>query len=406
MTDSAISSRHKIGSFNQTRSLLPDATMLMPRILPYPIPGNDEGGILHTYGNPTANNIVLCCPGFPDDHRPFTPLARRLAEENCFVGITCYPGFDYSTFRKSKFNGYKRQGYSFDEVAMCIREATKRLFEEYCNNASVSERKKDEDGIDAIDSNIPHNNESNKPQFTVILHDWGVVPGLMFTNNSLDDTASPHVPHKVVLLDVLTWPHLQCKDLPLQTDVAYPLKPSRLELIITTSYREALAISFAMLLYISELVGLITLVILYGVVMLLQLNPTRHIDNVLVNRNSINPFHLVYQCYPYFYMFRNIINKSGFANASRPLDLFKTPILYIYGANKNVMFHDWRSLALLEREEREGASACRVVRMEDAGHWMFVQKTEACLKEIQQFLNEDVRTGGKEEKKDAVQSKL
>lgn len=204
MTDSAISSRHKIGSFNQTRSLLPDATMLMPRILPYPIPGNDDGGILHTYGNPTANNIVLCCPGFPDDHRPFTPLARRLAEENCFVGITCYPGFDYSTFRKNKFNGYKRQGYSFDEVAMCIREATKRLFEEYCNNAYVREQKKDEDGIDAIDSNIPHNNESNKPQFTVILHDWGVVPGLMFTNNSLDDTASPHVPHKVVLLDVLT----------------------------------------------------------------------------------------------------------------------------------------------------------------------------------------------------------
>ncbi len=52
------------------------------------------------------------------------------------------------------------------------------------------------------------------------------------------------------------------------------------------------------------------------------------------------------------------------------------------------MFHDMKSLATLEREEKEGRSACRVVKMEGSGHWMYVQKPDECLNEIKAFMEQ------------------
>jgi pimeloyl-ACP methyl ester carboxylesterase len=91
-------------------------------------------------------------------------------------------------------------------------------------------------------------------------------------------------------------------------------------------------------------------------------------------------------CYPYYYMFRCFLRGTGFEDIHLPLDLKSTPILYIYGTEKNVMFHDKISLAIMEREERECRSECRVVAVEGAGHWMYVQKLEVCLEEIKRFI--------------------
>ena len=367
-----------------------------PRIVNYPIPGNEGGGVLHIYGKPNARNVILYCGGFPDDHQPFTPLARLLAtsedgidsEDDCFVGITCFPGFDYSIFGRTKFQGFRRKGYSFEEVAICIREATNRLFLEY-DNAHEEDNK----GTRMDDSSASIENEIKKPQFTCIFHDWGVVPGLTFVNRAIEQEFTQHTPDRIVLLDVLTWPHPNYKDLPSQNEVSYPLQPSNRDLLFSFSYRAALASGFFMLRYISELFGLITAGILYGIVFLLKLNPTLDIDNRLVGARDFNPFHLVYMFYPYFYMFQNIFTKSGLDYASVPLDLVKTPILYIYGPEKNVMFHDWKSLALLERDEKEGRSESRVVRIEGTGHWMYVQRPDICLQEIKKFLKGSDRHG-------------
>ena len=50
------------------------------------------------------------------------------------------------------------------------------------------------------------------------------------------------------------------------------------------------------------------------------------------------------------------------------------------------MFHDHRSLAILKREEREGRSDCKVVLIEEAGHWMYCQRPDECEREIRGFL--------------------
>ncbi|KAL3792046.1 hypothetical protein HJC23_011211 [Cyclotella cryptica] len=361
-----------------------------PKIVTYPIPANDNGGLLHIYGNAHSSNVILFCGGYPDDHKPFTPLARLLAlESKCFVGITCFPGFELGHFDNIRFNGYKRTGYSFDEVCACIREAVSLLFFEWNKNSS-QQLTFDEVDDRAIDS------RNVGVKFTIVLHDWAVIPGLMYVNRSIGEQYSLHVPNKIVLLDVLTAPHKHYQDVPLQVSVPYSLKPSTFELAVCFSYRFALASSFAVLCYVSEILGLINLVVSFGIVMLLRLNPTRALDNLLIEERRMSASsqlsfyrHLVYMCYPYYYMFRCFIRGTGFEDISIPLDLKSTPILYIYGTNKNVMFHDWRSLAILEREEREGRSECRVVRVEDAGHWMYVQKLDVCLNEIKSFIEGD-----------------
>ena len=65
-------------------------------------------------------------------------------------------------------------------------------------------------------------------------------------------------------------------------DVPYSLKPSTWELVVCLSYPFALASSFAMLCYVSEILGLINLAISFEIIMLLRFNPTKAIDNVLI----------------------------------------------------------------------------------------------------------------------------
>lgn len=50
------------------------------------------------------------------------------------------------------------------------------------------------------------------------------------------------------------------------------------------------------------------------------------------------------------------------------------------------MFHDRRSLAILEQEEKDGTSECRVVKVTGAGHWMYCQKPDLCEVEIRKFM--------------------
>lgn len=357
-------------SFSQilVRPHLTANAMEEPTILIYPIPGNDNGGILHIYGNPNSNKVILCCGGFPDDHKPFTPLARRLASTNdCLVGITCYPGFEPESYSKYKCDWYKRAGYNFDEVAISIREAASTLFKR-CQS------------------------DSDDRKFTIILHDWGVIGGMIFANRAIKEQ-SPHAPKKIVLLDVLTWPDKDYKDLPLQSEVPYSLKPSIYELAVCFSYRFALATSFLWLRFVSDILGMINMAILWNLVSLFQLSPCKSFENQYVHERAFQSKsmleyyrHLIYMCYPYYHMFKCLIFGTGFEDIHIPCDLKSTPVLYIYGTKKNIMFHNWTSLAILEREEREGRSDCRVVAVEDAGHWMYIQKLDRCHDEIKQFI--------------------
>eukprot|EP00984_Skeletonema_dohrnii_P035594 scaffold35577_cov261-Skeletonema_dohrnii-CCMP3373.AAC.3 len=160
--------------------------------------------------------------------------------------------------------------------------------------------------------------------------------------------------------------------------------------------------SFAALQF-SEAVGLIVLAVLTPIVFsILKLNPLQDID--MFSGRSKDLKHFLYMMYPYYYMFKVMLKESEtfFDGKTLPLDLKETPVLYIYGAKKNVMFHDHRSVALLEREEKEGLSESRVVRLEESGHWMYCQQPEVCESEIRKFL----KCGGGDTSSGDTQSRL
>ncbi len=103
---------------------------------------------------------------------------------------------------------------------------------------------------------------------------------------------------------------------------------------------------------------------------------------------SASLFRLAYMSYPYLNLWRAILSgkvKSVFLNCFLPLDLKQTPVLFLYGADKLFFFHDEKELALLNREQQQG-NRSRVVKVENAGHWLYLQQEEKCFQEIVNYL--------------------
>ena len=149
----------------------------------YPIPHNGEGS-LHLFGPADATQLVIMCPGFPDDHRAFTPLAHRLSQEpSCLVGVICLPGYEYccDSDTSMKINRAP-DGYSFEDWVASLREAVKTLL-----------------------------TYSSKPRSSVkltgVFHDWGVTCGLQYANQLSEEAAKDLTLDQIVILDVLPMPH-------------------------------------------------------------------------------------------------------------------------------------------------------------------------------------------------------
>ena len=90
--------------------------------------------------------------------------------------------------------------------------------------------------------------------------------------------------------------------------------------------------------------------------------------------------------YPYYQL---VTGKPSEIPASLPKDLKKTPVLYLYGTSKNFLMHDRGALAFLEREAREGRSKSNAIAVDNAGHYLFLQKPDKCLEEVMKFMAMD-----------------
>ena len=151
--------------------------------------------------------------------------------------------------------------------------------------------------------------DQEKPQFTVIFHDFGVLPGLMFVNRSIEEQNNNDdfggqiiIPDRIVLLDVLLEPHGKCKSQHLK------LSPyTTYELFVYLAYRGTFASAFVMLRYVSESIGLFTFRILYTFVILLGLAPLhpRSHDVRLLQERKMDQHHLVYTFSPTITCFKH-----------------------------------------------------------------------------------------------------
>jgi pimeloyl-ACP methyl ester carboxylesterase len=334
--------------------------------IPYDIPHEEAGGCLFLYGNPDAAHIVLTCAGFPDDHSSFGPLAQRLAKEsNCLVGVTCLPGFDDRP--EKPWRNHHKEGFTFLEMVASLHEATKVLRAHSTNP---------------------------KAKFTAIFHDWGCMLGLMFTNRALnlleqDDSSDQHAftPDQVVLFDVCLGAH------PKATNVPVPPRQTMqyiiYDLSVQVAYRLLLAVCFLLQYYISSQMAAYVFQFGFLLLHILRLSPVRAIDNKMP-RAPKDPKRLAYMAYPYYYLWKAILTGkvvTDLAGAHLPKDLVETPVLYLYGLDKNIHFHQDDGLCLLQQEHEQGRRS-NVIAVEEAGHWLYQHQAEICFAKVDAFIQE------------------
>lgn len=328
------------------------------KIVTYNIADDPNGGAVFLYGNADASNIAIFCAGYPDDHENGQAFCSSLAEKNgTLVGLTCLPGYDDRP--EKPWETHKSGGYTFDEMVNAIRDGVKVLRAESTNE---------------------------KAKLTGIFHDWGVIPGTLWANRSLED-ANADSPDELVLFDVLGRVHYDHRK-----DVPDYKKPSLFEEFVTIYYRIVFAGAFGLQHYVSTYLGLLFFVFGNLSTVIFGISPTLAIDRKVIQARvpPMSPFRMIYMAYPYFNMFKMIF--SGRSNefmawTSLPKDLKKTPVLYLYGTQKRVMFHDNGTVKYLEREAKENKSKSNAIAVEDAGHWLYIHQPDLCLKKVMEFMS-------------------
>jgi hypothetical protein len=351
----------------------------------YAIPHEEDGGCLFLYGKPDAAHIVLTCAGFPDDHGSFGPLAQRLANEsNCLVGVTCLPGFDDRPDKPWK--SHHKDGFTFLEMVASLHEATKVLRAHSTNP---------------------------KAKFTAVFHDWGCLIGLIFTNRALqmsskeqnDNTSDHHAftPDQVVLFDVCLKPHPKATNVPVapRRSIQYILY----DISVQVAYRLHLALCFLLQHYGFRQMATYLLDVGFFLLNLFHLSPVRVIDKKLFSVPKVAPSadndananaqdnkeRLAYMAYPYYYLYKVVLTgrmNNELAGAHLPRDLTATPILYLYGVDKNIQFHQDDGVCLLQQEHEQGRSRSNAIAVQDAGHWLYQQRQEYCFAQVNAFIQE------------------
>lgn len=316
----------------------------------YPVPYGE--GTLHLHGCADAAHLVLMCAGFPDDETVFQPMAEKLAQSaHSFVGIMCLPGYESS----SNFH-LARDGYTFLEWVVYVQEAVKSLR--------------------ALSTNP-------EAKLIGVFHDWGCLAGHMFANRAVESNLTDIMFDRLVLFDVLLPPH------PRAHKPLLALSPrEKLFLQVGVLYQVVLAMIWLMQRYVNRYMAWVAYTIWMQVLGLLGLLPIcpDEVSN-LMTRYPKQAFTMLYRTYPYYGLWKAILGKTimqSFAGAFLPLDLNRTPVLFMYGAAKPFALHDHYALAIIE----QNGYPCRVVSVEQAGHWLFLQQPELCFQHVKDFILE------------------
>lgn len=302
------------------------------------VPMLDKHHRIFVAGNKNAKRLAFFQAGFPDDQTAFVPMALQAAGEGCLVAVSCMPEFD--TVGSGPL--LRPAGYTFDEAALCFGQAV------------VAFR------AEADDPGAP---------LTLVLHDWGVAPGIIYTNRCVE-ASDGSAPTKLVLFDVLP-------------PVGKEAQSVR-EVVIHLNYRAMLATSF-LLSRISGLLGTLYLSVGTSIIFGLLgrwLNPVGTLDFEKGKGASRGDalFALPRISYPYYHIFKELIFGGAIKECKMPPVGAALPMLYIFGKEKNTMFHSNEGLAVLDK-----AKGCEQIGVDDAAHYVYLQQPEECWKRVKAF---------------------
>ena len=325
------------------------------RRVPAPLLEHDGATELLVIGPADASTVVYLQAGFPDDQTAFVGLARKLAQDDdCLVGLGCMPEFDNTTGTM-----LRPGGYSFDQIALCFSQSVATLRAESTDSSST---------------------------LVIGMHDWGVVPGCMFARRACKAGNRALCPAKVICFDVLppVAPPTGGSSTPLSSFKGVPMYTVFVHLV----YRAAFASVFA-LSRISTFLGTILLGMVHVCFIIFSrcLNPTSALDAERGMGPSVRKPQLVANCcYPYFQMFKEGLFGGALLTELGLPPLERMPLLFIYGKEKNTMFHTQAALALIDAAEGSAQFG-----LEGAAHWCYKQKEDECVRLVRAFLNDNAK---------------
>ena len=331
----------------------------------YPIGNENEskGGAIFAFGSSSSSRIVLLSAGYPDDHETFLPFAERLAKEtDCYCGVTCLAGFDDRPQDGRPWTAHNKDGYTFEEMAAGLRDAGRTLRASSTCRSAV--------------------------KFTVIFHDWAVPPGMIYINKAIDEAKlgaeTGDVPDDVVLFDVLVPIHPETKDPP-------PMAmKSPYQILMELTYRMCFATSFLMQRYLHEYAGLLCMGLSISFLKTFRLIPTGNLDaNTMEERQPpLDPSRMIYMAYPYWGLFKSLLtgNIGAFSGCTVPLNLSKTPVLYLYGTDKKIMFDDEQVREHVRREGKKLGNKSAAIAVDNAGHWLYRHQEDVCIDHVKKFI--------------------
>lgn len=258
--------------------------------------------------------------GFPDDEiSGWAPVIEALKDDYFLISV-CFPG--------NEKNGKPRPwGYNFDEV------------------------------VDMLDRTI----ESIRPlkPFTLVTHDWGAVIGYLYENK---------YSHKVQRMVAL--------------DIGLNVLP-RFRLFF---YQLWLGVTYIISQFFGRYIAAIPFFVLFGLFIIFPfLGPLGKRGDA--PKRPWSDLHAE-MCYPYYYIWKHIFKQPLKDIITLNDNLLywkmpKCPILFLYGRQKNVMFHGPKFLT--DISEKFLQDSCSKSLELDAGHWLMHQQTQKLIEEMKSF---------------------
>jgi pimeloyl-ACP methyl ester carboxylesterase len=219
-------------------------------------------------------------------------------------------------------------------------------------------------------------------QLTAVFHDWGCGIGTMVVNRMNKDKEGTF--SKLVLFDVL---------MPVHPSQNVKLEDNPKKALSALTYRVVLAICFLLKRFISFYAAAPFFMVSFALLNILGLNPMGKLDKETYGARTSKPSmqKFLYMTYPYWNLMCVIAKTIRYGTSHDgpdiylPSDLVKTPVLYMYGTEKPVSFHDDNELAWLIKQQ-EKSPKTKAVAVENAGHWLYIQQLDTCFNAMKEFV--------------------
>ena len=121
-----------------------------------------------------------------------------------------------------------------------------------------------------------------------------------------------------------------------------------------------------------------------------RLLPTGNLDADTMEERQppLDPSRMVYMAYPYWRLFRSLLtgNIGAFSGCTVPLNLSKTPVLYLYGTDKKILFDDEQVREHVRREGKKPGNKSAAIAVDDAGHWLYHHQEDVCIDHVKKFI--------------------